>query len=85
MHIVGLVEIVVGVAILTRFPKIGAYVAAIWLLAIAANLFLTGHYFDVAVRDVWLAVGAFALGELEQAHGHEKDEARHGRMEHAHA
>jgi hypothetical protein len=52
MHIVGVIEMIVGLAILTKWTRVGAYVASAWLVAIAINLVLTGMFFDVAVRDV---------------------------------
>ena len=63
MVIVGVVEFAVGIAILTAWPVLGAYVASAWLMLVAGNLVL-GGYFDVAVRDVVLAVGAFTLARL---------------------
>ena len=66
MHIVGVIEMVVGLAILTKWTRLGAYVAAIWLVLIAINLVSTGHYFDVAVRDVEMALAAFVLGRLSE-------------------
>lgn len=69
MRAVGVVEMLVGVAILTRFTRIGAYVAMVWLVAIAANLLTTGMFFDVAVRDLEIAVGAYALARLTEARG----------------
>lgn len=60
MGIVGVVEIAAGVLVLTRL-KVGSLVVAGWLLAIALNLLLTGQYYDVAVRDAVMAVGAFSL------------------------
>ena len=42
-------------------PRIGAYVVAAWLLGIVANLLLIPGYFDVALRDFGLALGALAL------------------------
>jgi uncharacterized membrane protein YphA (DoxX/SURF4 family) len=68
MHVVGIVEMAVGILILTRWTRIGAYVASVWLLCIAFNLVLTGSFFDVAVRDVALSVGAFTLARLSEAH-----------------
>lgn len=68
MEIVGVVEMAVGAAILTRWPREGALVAAAWLLCIAANLLLSGHFFDVAVRDVVMAIAAFALARMTEAH-----------------
>ena len=65
MGIVGIVELAVGVAILTRWTRVGAYVASAWLVGVAANLVLAGFY-DVAVRDVVMAVGAFTLARLEE-------------------
>jgi hypothetical protein len=68
MHIVGVIEMAVGAAILTRWPREGAWVVMIWLLAIAGNLVLTGRFFDVAVRDVEMAIAAFALVRLTEVH-----------------
>ena len=64
MHVVGVVEIIAGVIVLTRWTKIGSYIIGLWLLAIAANLLTTGMFYDLAVRDVEIAVGAFALSQL---------------------
>src|SRR5437763_12613754 len=61
MHMVGVIEMVVGIAILSKLTRWGAYVAAAWLLCIAINLITTGAYFDVAVRDVEMALAAFVL------------------------
>jgi uncharacterized membrane protein YphA (DoxX/SURF4 family) len=65
MWIVGVVEFVVGISILTALPVIGSYVASAWLLLVAINLTL-GGYFDIAVRDVVLSIGAFSLARLIQ-------------------
>jgi uncharacterized membrane protein YphA (DoxX/SURF4 family) len=67
MHTVGVVEMLVGILILTSYTRVGAYVASVWLLSIAINLVLTGSYFDVAVRDVAMAVGAWTLARLTEA------------------
>src|SRR5262245_10559681 len=61
MHLVGVIEVVVGVVILAGYTRQGGYIAAAWLLGIAVNLVTTGRYFDVAVRDVAMAVAAFTL------------------------
>lgn len=66
MQIVGVIELVVGIAVLTFATRIGAYVAAVWLVAIALNLVTTGQYFDVAVRDVLMAVAAYTLARLTE-------------------
>jgi len=63
MRAVGAVEIVVGLAILTKLTRLGAYVAMAWLVAISINLILAG-YLDVAVRDLTMAVGAYSLGTI---------------------
>ena len=67
MHIVGVIEMAVGAAILAGFTQLGGYVAAAWLLCIAVNLVTTGRYFDVAVRDVAMAIAAFTLARLTEA------------------
>jgi len=66
MHIVGAIEMVVGLAILTKWTRVGAYVASAWLLAIAINLVSTGMFMDVAVRDVEMAVAAFVLARMTE-------------------
>jgi hypothetical protein len=63
MGIVGVVEVAVGIAILTTLPVVGAYVASAWLLLLAVNLAVAG-YFDIAVRDVVLSIAAFTLARL---------------------
>ena len=68
MEVVGLIEMAVGLAILTRWTEIGAYIAMVWLVLIAVNLVTTGHFFDVAVRDVEMAIAAYALARLSEAH-----------------
>jgi hypothetical protein len=60
MKIVGIIEIVAGVLVLIK-PKIGSLVVSLWLIGIAINLLLTGQYYDVAVRDTVMAIGAFSL------------------------
>jgi uncharacterized membrane protein YphA (DoxX/SURF4 family) len=60
MSIVGVIEIIAGIVVLMK-PRIGSLVVGCWLVAIAINLLLTGQYFDVAVRDIVMAVGAFSL------------------------
>jgi hypothetical protein len=64
MHVVGVVEMIVGLAILTKWTRLGAYVAMAWLVGIAINLVTTGMFFDVAVRDLELSVAAFTLARL---------------------
>ncbi|MEO6910478.1 MAG: DoxX family protein [Edaphobacter sp.] len=64
MHIVGVVEIIAGVIVLSRWTKIGAYIVMIWLISIAINLVTTGMFYDIAVRDLEIAVAAFVLSQL---------------------
>ncbi len=63
MKIIGVIEIIAGIGVAMK-PRIFAYVVSGWMLGIIANLLLTGNYFDVALRDLGLAIGAFALGRL---------------------
>lgn len=63
LSIVGIIEIVAGILVLLR-PRIGAYIVMAWLVVIAFSLILGGHYFDVAVRDLVMAVGAYVLAKL---------------------
>ena len=67
MHIVGGIEIVVGLAILFGATRAFAYIAMLWLFGIAINLISTGRFYDIALRDVGLALGAYSLGRLSQS------------------
>jgi hypothetical protein len=64
MRGVGVIEMIVGLLILTRWTRLGAYLAACWLVAIAVNLVSMEKFYDVAVRDVLLAVAAFSLARI---------------------
>lgn len=63
MYVVGVIEIVAGIGVFLK-PKIFAYVVAVWLVLIIINLLMIPGYFDVALRDLGLALGALALGRL---------------------
>jgi hypothetical protein len=63
MNAVGVIEIVAGIGVFLK-PKIFGYVVGFWLLAIIVNLLLIPGYYDVALRDLGLALGAFALARL---------------------
>jgi uncharacterized membrane protein YphA (DoxX/SURF4 family) len=67
MHIVGVIEMVVGLAILTRWTRIGSYVAMVWLVLIALNLVSSGSFLDVAARDIVMAIAAYTLARLTEA------------------
>jgi hypothetical protein len=69
MQVVGLVEIVAGIIVLLK-PKIGGWIVGFWLLGIIANLLIAGTAYDVALRDLGLALGAFALARLAVVHEH---------------
>lgn len=60
---IGAFEVVLGALILAK-PRWGGFLAAAWLLVIAANLLSMHMFYDVAVRDVVMAVGALALALL---------------------
>jgi uncharacterized membrane protein YphA (DoxX/SURF4 family) len=66
MRVVGIIEIIVGLAILTRWTRIGAYIASAWLLLIAVNLLTSGGFFDLAVRDVEIAIAAYVLAQMTE-------------------
>ena len=67
MGIVGVIEIAAGIGVALK-PRLFAYVVAVWLVGIIVNLLLTGYY-DVALRDLGLALGALALGRLSEQFG----------------
>src|SRR5712691_3412347 len=63
MLAVGVIEIVAGIGVFLK-PRIFAYIVAAWLLIIILNLLAIPGYFDVALRDLGLLLGALALGRL---------------------
>jgi uncharacterized membrane protein YphA (DoxX/SURF4 family) len=68
MYVVGVIEIVAGLLVAFR-PRIGSLVVAAWLLGIIVNLLILGNFYDVALRDFGLLVGALALNRLATAAG----------------
>ncbi len=62
MSIVGAIEIMAGI-ILLKYTKLGSYIVSAWLVLIALVL-ITGGMFDVAVRDIVMAITAFVLAKL---------------------
>jgi uncharacterized membrane protein len=66
MYVVGVVEVVAGLAVALR-PRYGALLVTAWLAGIIVNLLLIPGYFDIALRDAGLLVGALALSRLAVA------------------
>ena len=66
MRGVGGLEMIVGLAVLTRWTRVGGYAAMGWLLAIAVNLITTGMFYDLAIRDLEIAIACFALARLTE-------------------
>jgi uncharacterized membrane protein YphA (DoxX/SURF4 family) len=67
MRSVGVIEVIVGLAILFGATRSFGYIAMIWLFAIAANLVSLGTYYDIAVRDILLGIGAYSLARVTEA------------------
>ena len=65
MLAVGVIEIIAGIVVAMK-PLIGAYIVALWLWGIIINLLLIPNYFDIALRDFGLSLGALALGRLSK-------------------
>lgn len=65
MMIVGVVEIIAGILVLTK-TRLGGYIVSLWLLAIALTLIFSGSNLDVAVRDIVMAIAAFCLAKLSE-------------------
>ena len=74
MYAVGVVEIVAGVLVALA-PRIGGYVVALWLAGIIVNLVSTGEYYDIALRDFGLLMGALALARLAATFHHREEGA----------
>jgi hypothetical protein len=69
MRIVGVIEIIAGCLVAFK-PKLGAPIVALWLAGIIVNLLLLGSYFDIALRDLGLCLGAIALSRLAMEFDH---------------
>jgi len=67
MHTVGAIEIMAGILVLTRYTRYAAYIVMAWMWAIALSLITQGQFFDIAVRDIEISLGAFALAKLSEA------------------
>ena len=66
MRAAGVIEMIVGIAVLAGLARLGGYVVAAWLTLIALSLLTTGRFFDVAVRDLVMACGAYTLARLAE-------------------
>jgi uncharacterized membrane protein YphA (DoxX/SURF4 family) len=82
MYAVGIIEIVAGIGVLlTPWTRLFAWIVGLWLIGIALDLVVAGFY-DIAVRDIVMAISAFCLARLSAAVPL-RNEARAGRMRHA--
>ena len=63
MHVVGVIEIVAGLSVAIK-PRYGAYLVAAWLGGIVVNLLTYSGYYDIALRDFGLMLGALTLARL---------------------
>lgn len=66
MRVAGVIEMLAGIVVLAGVTRLGGYVIAAWLTLIALSLVTSGQYFDVAVRDLVMAAGAFALARISE-------------------
>ena len=66
MQVAGVIEVIAGVVVLAGLTRLGGYVVAAWLTLIALSLVSTGQFFDVAVRDLVMALGAFSLARISE-------------------
>lgn len=72
MAVVGVIEVLVGVAILSGRTRAFGYILCGWLIAIACNLVIGGYY-DIAVRDLMIAASAFSMAQLSRARAEPMD------------
>ena len=70
MYAVGVIEIAAGVAVAVA-PRFGSLLVAAWLGGIIVNLLTLSGYYDIALRDFGLLVGALALWRLSVAYARE--------------
>src|SRR4051812_3837106 len=67
MKAVGGIEIIAGLIVAFK-PSVGGWIVGAWLLGIVVNLVSLHGYYDIALRDFGLALGAFALARLSVAY-----------------
>jgi hypothetical protein len=65
MSLVGIIEIIVGLIVALR-PRVGAWIVFAWLWAIIINLLTYSGFYDIALRDSGLSLGALALARLSR-------------------
>jgi hypothetical protein len=63
MLAVGVIEVIAGIGVFFK-PRIFAYVVSLWLVGIIINLLMAGGFYDIALRDLGLSLGALALARL---------------------
>jgi len=63
MYVVGVIEVVAGLAV-AIVPRYGAWLVAAWLAGIIVDLLTGPHFYDIALRDFGLLVAAVALARL---------------------
>ena len=66
MRGVGVIEIVAGILV-AIWPRFFAYLVMVWLWGIVVDLLVLGKFYDVALRDFGLSIGALSLGRIAQA------------------
>jgi uncharacterized membrane protein YphA (DoxX/SURF4 family) len=76
MRGVGVIEMIAGAVLLAGFTRLGGYVVAGWLIAIAVSLLTTGMFYDLAVRDVEIAIAAFTLARLSEVRAQADERVR---------
>jgi len=71
MKIVGMIEVIAGFGVLLM-PRAFGYVVAVWLWLIIINLFMAHGFYDIALRDFGLSLGALALARLAEVYHHHR-------------
>lgn len=62
--LVGIIEIVAGLIILSKYPRFGAYLVAAWIILVIVNLFMIGGMYDIILRDIAIAFGYIVFGMM---------------------
>ena len=72
LMLVGVIEVIAGLIVAFR-PRVGAWIVFAWLWAIIINLLSYPGYFDIALRDFGLSLGAMALARLSMQYDAKTD------------
>lgn len=77
VYAAGIIEVVAGLAIISKYARAGGYILGTWLVLVVLNLALRGGVWDVAIMQIMLAAGAFSFARLTAPVEYPAQQSRH--------